>query len=192
MQTEQVGLIRELIGVEAFRSVGDAELSEMFTRLATVIYEELDLKAHPDDQRILELFLKRRMPFSEVAAEMGVPASVVRRRWYRLCSGAVDRLTERLDSSLPIGSAFRRALAEPDFAKMTFFSLLAAARGVDPAELRILRRAIQTFGTHGDAVHWLLDECPALSGRPIDLAMNARGSIEIENVLGCIDHGIVF
>jgi hypothetical protein len=60
------------------------------------------------------------------------------------------------------------------------------------AEVSILRRAVQTFGSHADAVHGLLDDCPALNGRPIDLLVDPRGIRDVENVLGRIDYGLIF
>jgi len=57
---------------------------------------------------------------------------------------------------------------------------------------RVFGRAIELFeGNADDARGWLTTPRPALSGRtPLDFAMTDVGAIEVENLIGRIEHGL--
>ena len=57
--------------------------------------------------------------------------------------------------------------------------------------IRVFNRAVDVFGSTDSAVSWLTRPLPALSGvRPLDYIDTDIGTIEVENVLGRIEHGV--
>ena len=195
METGETEIIREAMLSAGATRVDEAELRKFVARVHEVLIEVWRENADAIDQQIVDFHYLRKMRFAEIAAAVGITESSARRRWYRLLERVADLLQERVKSDKQLASfpslmtenhdAFR--LAVPTF-------LLAQKTGPQKrsAELSTLRRAVQTFGNHADAVHWLLDDCPALNGRPIDLLIDPRGVRDVENVLGCIDHGLIF
>lgn len=195
MQREQMELVREVRRGAAAAPIGEAELSGILTRLFKIIAEVSDESAGGLDRKILDLFFVRKMAFPELALEIGITESAAKRSWYRLLDRIDDGVTERLRSDENLASVLSWRLENPDALRLVIPTLLPI-RQAEPhaghAELAMLKRAKKTFGTSGEAVRWLLDDCPALNARPIDLAANSRGAREVENVLACIDHGMIY
>ncbi len=195
METGETEIIREAMLSAGATPVDEAELRKFVAKVHEVLNEVWRENADAIDQQIVDFHYLRKMRFAEIAAAVGITESSARRRWYRLLERVADLLQERVKSDRQLASfpslmtenhdAFR--LAVP-----TFLSVQKTGPQTRSAELSTLRRAVQTFGSHADAVHWLLDDCPALNGRPIDLLIDPRGVRDVENVLGCIDHGLIF
>lgn len=63
----------------------------------------------------------------------------------------------------------------------------------DPRLLeRVTARAEEVLGDPERARRWLLKGNPALGGeRPLDMLTNDAGAVQVERVLGRIEHGIV-
>src|SRR5260221_251948 len=195
METGETEIIREAMLSAGATPVDEAELRKFVAKVHEVLNEVWRENADAIDQQIVDFHYLRKMRFAEIAAAVGITESSARRRWYRLLERVADLLQERVKSDRQLASfpslmtenhdAFR--LAVP-----TFLSVQKTGPQTRSADLSTLRRAVQTFGSHADAVHWLLDDCPALNGRPIDLLIDPRGVRDVENVLGCIDHGLIF
>jgi hypothetical protein len=108
--------------------------------------------------------------------------------------GQVQQIQEMLDdfsSEYPQGHTLRsktfRGTGIP--ASWIFESMMY---GNSP-KMALFQRSLSTFG--GDkttATVWLSEKCSALHARPIDIAGTEEGRQQIENVLACIDHGMIF
>ena len=51
---------------------------------------------------------------------------------------------------------------------------------------------IDTFGSREAAVEWLNEFCPALGLRPVELMQDEQGRLTVNQVLVCIDHGMIY
>ena len=195
MQRAEMEVIREVILSAAASPINDIELSKLAAKLHEVFIEVWEDSANAIDQKILELHYHRRMSFPEIAEAIGITESSTRLRWFRLIERVSERLQARVRNDKQLASVLSSMTENPDAFRFAVPTLLSA-QNMGPEtkfqELSILKRAVQTFGSHGDAVRWLLDDCPALNGRPIDLVIDSRGVQNVENVLGCIDHGMIF
>lgn len=195
METGETEVIREAMLSAAAAPIDETELRKFVAKVHEVFVEIWQESADAIDQQIVDFHFRRRMRFAEIAAELGITESLAKRRWYRLLERAADLLWEHAKSDTRLAS-FTSLMTENHDAFRLAVATLLSVQKIGPetksAELSILRRAVQTFGSHADAVHWLLDDCPALNGRPIDLLIDPGGVCNVENVLGCIDHGLIF
>jgi hypothetical protein len=188
-------VMREVILSTGASSIDSIELTKLVAKLHELVTEILNESASEIDQKILVLRYDRRMRFSEIAADMGMTESLTRRRWARLIETISDGLQTRVRSDKQLASVLSSMTENPNAFRFAVPALLSAQNTgleTNSPELDILKRAVETFGSHADAVRWLLDDCPALNGRPIDLAIDPCGVQNAENVLGCIDHGMIF
>ena len=51
---------------------------------------------------------------------------------------------------------------------------------------------IDTFGSEEGAIEWLEEFCPVLGGRPVDLMGDEQGQKQVNDILVCIDYGLVY
>jgi Antitoxin Xre/MbcA/ParS C-terminal toxin-binding domain len=194
METRETEIIREVMLSAIATPIDEAELRKFVAK----VHQVLDVwreNAAAIDQQIVDFHYRRRMRFAEIAAAVGITESSARRWSYRLLAQVADLLQERVRSDEQLASFAPLTIENHDAFRLTvstFLSVQKIGPETTSAEMSILRQAVQTFGSHADAVHWLLDDCPALNGRPIDLLIDARGVKDVENVLGCIDHGLIF
>jgi uncharacterized protein (DUF2384 family) len=195
METAETEIIREALLLNADTPANETALRILVAKVHEIFMEVWKENADEIGQQIVERHYGRRMRFAEIAAEIGITEHSVHRRWYRLLAKVADVLQERLKNDEQLALFPSLMTDNYDAFRLAVPTLLSAQKtGTETksAELSILRRAVETFGSHADAVHWLLDDCPALNGRPIDLVIDARGVQDVENVLGCIDHGMIF
>ncbi len=195
METGATEVIREAVLSAVTTPIDEAELGKFIEKFQEVISEVWQDRSDAIDRQIFDFHYGRRMRFAEIAEEVGIGEDSARRRWLRILLKVTDLLQERVESDKQLASFWSLATENFDafrFAVPILLSVQEAGLETKSVELSILRRAVQTFGSHADAVHWLLDDCPALNGRPIDLVIDSRGVRDVENVLGCIDHGLIF
>jgi hypothetical protein len=195
MQRAEMEVMREVIFSAAATSIDSIELTKLVTKLHELVIEILNENTSEIDQKILVLHYDRRMRFSGIAAEIGITESLTKRRWARLIETISESLQTRVRSDQQLASVLSSMTENPHayrFAVSTLLSAQNARPETNSPELDILKRAVETFGSHADAVRWLLEDCPALNGRPIDLVIDPRGVQNVENVLGCIDHGMIY
>jgi hypothetical protein len=194
METREAEIIREVMLSDVVTTIDEAELR----KFVVMVHQVLDVwREHADtiDQQIVDLHYRRGMRLAEIAAAVGISETSARRRWFRLQARVADLLQERVKNDEEFVSFAPLMIENHDALRLavpTFLSVQEIGTETTSAEVSILRRAVQTFGNHAEAVHWLLDDCPALNGRPIDLLIDPRGVRDVENVLGCIDHGLIF
>jgi hypothetical protein len=199
VQRAEMEVVREVILSAAAAPIDDIELGQLTAKLYQVFTEVLKETANEIDNRILQSHYRRHLGFSEIAAEIGISEISMRRRWYGLMERVSDTVQSRVSRDPQLASIFSSITESPDAFRLAIPMLLSAQSSalntglsaVSP-ELDILKRAAETFGSHGEAVRWLLDDCPALNGRPIDLVIDLSGVQSVENVLGCIDHGMIY
>jgi hypothetical protein len=195
MQRAEMEVIRDVFLTATATSIDYVELTKLVAKLHELVTEILNENASEIDQKILVLHYDRRMRFSEIAAEMGMTESLTRRKWARLIETISERLQTRVRSDQQLASVLSSTTENPNafrFAVPTLLSAQSTGPETNSPELDILKRAVETFGSHGEAVRWLLDDCPALNSKPIDLAIDPRGVQNVKDVLGCIDHGMIF
>ncbi|HYL77616.1 MAG TPA: MbcA/ParS/Xre antitoxin family protein [Bryobacteraceae bacterium] len=196
MQTEQLELVREVMRATTTPAMGDVELGDIVTKLSTTVMEVLNEKVGADaiDRMIFDLHYRRRMSFSELASEIGITDIDARARWWRLLSTVADNVAERARSEREMASVLRFVLADPEAFRFVVPLLLSVTQAEPHGGLGdpILARTIETFGSREDALRWLSDSCPALNAHPLDLVADPGGLQDVENVLGCIDHGMIF
>ena len=195
MQRAEMEVIRDVFLTATATSIDYVELTKLVAKLHELVTEILNENASEIDQKILVLHYDRRMRFSEIAAEMGMTESLTRRKWARLIETISERLQTRVRSDQQLASVISSTTENPNafrFAVPTLLSAQSTGPETNSPELDILKRAVETFGSHGEAVRWLLDDCPALNSKPIDLAIDPRGVQNVKDVLGCIDHGMIF
>ena len=51
---------------------------------------------------------------------------------------------------------------------------------------------LDTFGSWTMAVEWLNEFCPALGVQPVELMQDAQGRLELNRILICISHGMIY
>ena len=191
MQETQIDFVKEFMRAAAVPPVGDSDLVDALTSFWRIVEEVLT--GDRTDQAIFDLHYGRRLSFPDLARELHISESIASRRWWAMVSRVIDTVKERarVDKKLDVLSWL---VDNPDAFSFVLGTFLPERRELrsGEAELKILKRATMTFGTHGDAVRWLLDDCSALNGRPIDMVVSANGLRDVENVLGCIDHGIIY
>jgi hypothetical protein len=195
METGATEVIREALLSAATTPIDEAELSKFVEKFHEVFAEVWQQRADSIDQQILDFHYRRGMRLAEIAEEVGIAEDSARRRWSRILLRVADLFQERVESDKQLASFWSLMTGNHDAFRLAVPILLSVQKTgseTNSAELSILRRAVQTFGSHADAVHWLLDDCPALNGRPIDLVIDSRGVRDVEDVLGCIDHGLIF
>jgi hypothetical protein len=195
METGATEVIREAVLSAATTPIGEVELGKFIEKFHEVVSEVWQERFDAIDRQIFDFHYLRRMRFAEIAEEVGIGEDSARRRWSRILLKVTNLLQERVESDKQLASFWSLVTENYDafrFAVPILLSVQKAGLETESAELSILRRAVQTFGSHADAVHWLLDDCPALNGRPIDLVIDSQGVQDVENVLGCIDHGLIF
>jgi hypothetical protein len=194
METREAEIIREVMLADVAAPIDEAELRKFVAK----VHQVLDVwreNADAIDQQIVDFHYRRRMRFAEIAAAVGITENSARLRWSRLMMRVADLFQELVMNDAELVSFASLMIENHDAFRLavpTFLSVQKIGPETTSAEVSILRRAVQTFGSHADAVHWLLDDCPALNGRPIDLLVDTRGVKDVENVLGCIDHGLIF
>jgi uncharacterized protein (DUF2384 family) len=194
METRETEIIREVMLSDVVTPIDEVELR----KFVAMVHQVLDVwreRADAIDQQIVDLHYRRRMRLAEIAAAVGITETSARHRWFRLLARVAELLQERVRSDEELVSFASLIIENHDALRLavpTFLSVQKVGLETTSAEVSILRRAVQTFGNHADAVHWLLDDCPALNGRPIDFLIDPRGVKDVENVLGCIDHGLIF
>ncbi len=171
------------------------EKADVLRKLTEIVAEVIGKKADEIDRRIFELHYKRHEGFSDIASEIGIAEGSVRRRWSRLITTLAYDVAEIVRNDDRLAPTFSLVLEDVDLFRSAIFGLLSvsqvAARKAS-AGLAVLERALETFGSREEAVRWLHDTCPALSARPIDLIATSRGRRNVENVLACIDHGMIY
>jgi hypothetical protein len=195
MELAATEVIREAVLSAAATPIDEAELTKFVEKFHEVFIEVWRERGDAIDRQIFDFHYGRGMRFAEIAEEVGIAEDSVRRRWSRILLRITELFEERVESDERLASFWSVMTGNHDAFRLAVPILLSARkRGPETKspELTILRRAVQTFGSHADAVHWLLDDCPALNGRPIDLVIEARGLRDVENVLGYIDHGLIF
>jgi hypothetical protein len=196
METSATEVIREAVLSAVATPIDEAELGKFIEKFHEVISEVWRERSDAIDRQIFDFHYRRRMRFAEIAEKVGIGEDSARRRWSRILLKVTDLLQERVEGDKQLASFWSLVTENYDAFRFAVPILLSVPKAglleTKSAELSILRRAVQTFGSHADAVHWLLDDCPALNGRPIDLVIDSRGVRDVENVLGCIDHGLIF
>ena len=56
----------------------------------------------------------------------------------------------------------------------------------------VWRHALETFGTAASATEWFTSGCGAMNNRqPIHRIADEDGPMEVDRILGCIDHGMI-
>lgn len=59
-------------------------------------------------------------------------------------------------------------------------------------EWPIFEHAVRVFGQTSEAIAWVTGKSPVLNARPIELLETAEGRQKVDNVLNCIEHGMIY
>ena len=59
-------------------------------------------------------------------------------------------------------------------------------------EWPIFEHAVRVFGNASEATSWLTAKCPVLNARPIELLESGESRKRVDEVLNCIEHGMIY